>query len=519
MTDPVEGQLRGMMGRLSELAPMAPAPEELCARERPSRQSSRRHLTWLTLAAVVAVVGVAVTLAPIGNERSTKVATDGAGGGPIDVRLEDLVVSYVPEGFTLEDDRTESIPASVVPDPQAPGRGVPQGSAGTMRTQRYNRGDAPGGRAVVYVSVVLRPDLQTLADLESQLPNPQPTSVGQNQAVLSVQEQGASGLIQFRWVQSPHVVVMLTGRGPVSTDEVRGMAEGVRFDREPSFAAPAGAGPGTASETPARAPGSVRVLVANGTATAGLAGRTRAPLLAAGYDAQRVTDALRPSSTSAVHFRPGFAADARAVADVLGIPETSIDPSPPLVADPSDADVVVVLGEDFVNASVSSPTAPTTTAPDTPAQRLQASAIRLDGFGPMFVGMPLDNAVRLYGQGGRIGQPPPCSYLAYTDGGATVLLTASSGDRFDLVTVRGGTFMTDSVIRIGSSLADLTRTYGEVDLHGRMSSINGQPSSSGQMVYLPSSQPAYAIAFELQQGIVVAIRAGSRDRVTAAEPC
>ncbi|HVM14687.1 MAG TPA: LytR C-terminal domain-containing protein [Egibacteraceae bacterium] len=501
----------------TELAPMAPAPEELRSRGRPRRRP-RRNRMWLALVAIVPIVGLVVTIASNDQDHSTNVASGAAGPAPTEVRLEDLIVTYVPPGFTLEDDRTESIPSSIVPDPQGPGRGTPQGSAGTMRTQRYNRGGVLDRRAVVYVTALLKPDrVQTVRELEALVPNAQATTVAGKPAVIGMPEPGAAGL-QVRWVESPHVVVMLSARGPVAADEVMRMAEGIRFGLVGTQAAP---GPATGVERSGRGPGEVRVLAADATQTAGLARRTLEFLRGEGYATLDPVDAVRLASSSFVHFRSGFEPEARTLARLLTIDEASLDPSPAPVADTRDADVVLVLGQDFVNRTLPTESLPTTTAPDTPLRRLQSSAIRPDGFGPMFVGMPLEDARRLYGEGQRMEDPPPCSYLAYRDGSATVVLTGSNGDRFDLVTVTGGVFMTDVAgVRIGSSVTDLGRAYGERDLHGRVASVNGVPSPDVRtLVYLPPTQPSYAVAFELHQGIVVAIRAGSRDRVVAAAPC
>ncbi len=374
MSDRRAGELRRMMGRLSELAPMAPEPEELRDREPSRRQPSTHRAMWPILCATVALVGLVAVLAPIRADHQTKVAS-GVAPRPVDVRLEDLAVTYVPQGFTLENDRTESVPVSVEPDPQSPARGVPRGSAGTIRTQRYGRGDAPGRRAVVYVMVLLRPDrIGTLNELEEQVEDARPTRVGEKAAVLSVPEPGTSGGIQIRWVESPHVVVMLSSRGAVSADEVRQMAEGVRF--RPSSA---GSPPGPTTDIgTSRARSEVRVAAANASETAGLATRTLDFLRGEGYTTLSAVVALRLSDSSAVHFRPGFEAEAGTVARLLSIAETSVDPSPPPVPNVDPADIVVVLGQDLVNRIPPDRSSPTTSALDTPLGR---SVIRPDGSG------------------------------------------------------------------------------------------------------------------------------------------
>lgn len=278
-----------------------------------------------------------------------------------------------------------------------------------------------------------------------------------------------------------------------------------------------------------RPPRDVRVMAANASQTAGLASRTLAFLSEQGYATVDPVDALQLLGTSSVHFRPGFEAEAQAVAGLLRFPGSSVDPSAAPVADNRGADIVVVLGQDYATRDAEPPTtilrpgpSPTTTAPgtDTPAGRLQGSPLRPDGFGPVFIGVPLDNARRFFGDGASTSHPPPCSYLVYPNAGAVALLTASTGDRIDLVTLTGGTWVTDAGVGIGSSVADLTRAYGALELHSRISSINGVPASDGQLLfYLPAAQPAYAISFEVERGVVVAMRGGSRERVVAGGQC
>lgn len=66
-----------------------------------------------------------------------------------------------------------------------------------------------------------------------------------------------------------------------------------------------------------------------------------------------------------------------------------------------------------------------------------------------------------------------------------MLFTASSGRGIDMVTLTGGRFQTDRTVGIGSPVADVIRAYGE-ELHGRLSSISGEPSSDRQtLIHLP----------------------------------
>lgn len=228
MTDLLDAQIRRVMRQLSEQAPMPPSVEELQARHAPARP--RRVPVVPLVAAAVVALAAALVVAPARTTAPTRVTVGGSTAAPADVRLSDLVVTYVPAGFVLEDDQTENVPASVDPDPQAPGVGAPQGSAGTQRSERYNRGTAPGERAVIYVTAINTPaQVQTLDTLRALVRNSQATTVAGKPAVLGLPAPGDAATVDIRWVESPHVVVMVTSRGPVDAEEVRRMADGVTF--------------------------------------------------------------------------------------------------------------------------------------------------------------------------------------------------------------------------------------------------------------------------------------------------
>lgn len=137
--------------------------------------------------------------------------------------------------------------------------------------------------------------------------------------------------------------------------------------------------------------------------------------------------------------------------------------------------------------------------------------------------MPLDTARRFFGDGAGTSHPPSCSFLVYPNAGAVALITASSGDRIDLVTLTGGRWVTDAGVGIGSSIADLTRAYGNLEIHARASSVNGVPAASdGQIFFYLPTEPrlsTYAISFEVERGVVVAMRGGTRERVLALGGC
>src|SRR5436309_10784032 len=131
-----------------------------------------------------------------------------------------------------------------------------------------------------------------------------------------------------------------------------------------------------------RAPAEVKVLPANGTGASGAAGRTGDKLKAAGYNVLAATNtAKQPLSSSAVYFKPGLEREARVVATLLALPDSTVQamPTPPPVPDPKDADVVVVVGPDLAGKSVA-PVTPTTARRTTATTaRTTAAAARPTG--------------------------------------------------------------------------------------------------------------------------------------------
>ena len=93
----------------------------------------------------------------------------------------------------------------------------------------------------------------------------------------------------------------------------------------------------------------VKVLAANGTVTSGLGARTTTLLQQQNYNALSPIDATRTVEATQVQYKPDFEAEARAVAQLLQLPASSVrvmEDSPP-VADTRDADIVVIIGPDL----------------------------------------------------------------------------------------------------------------------------------------------------------------------------
>jgi hypothetical protein len=117
---------------------------------------------------------------------------------------------------------------------------------------------------------------------------------------------------------------------------------------------------------PLKPPAEVKVRIANGTQTKGLAKRYRDVLAPAGYNTLAAVDTSRkPVAASVVYFKPGFDREARVVAELLGFAATVVQPvptPPPITDDPGD--VLVVIGTDGAKGPPK-PATTTTAAPTT----------------------------------------------------------------------------------------------------------------------------------------------------------
>ena len=124
----------------------------------------------------------------------------------------------------------------------------------------------------------------------------------------------------------------------------------------------------TTQTVPVRVPGEIKVLPANGTSTSGAGLTIFNRLKQAQYNVLAATNTSSPASTSNVYFNPGFDREARVIAQLLGLPDSAVQPmpTPPPVNNPG-ADVIVVVGPDLAKASGPTPTSPPTTAHRTTA--------------------------------------------------------------------------------------------------------------------------------------------------------
>jgi hypothetical protein len=118
----------------------------------------------------------------------------------------------------------------------------------------------------------------------------------------------------------------------------------------------------TTTTAPLRTPQNIKVLVANGTSTAGLAGRVSDTLHAKGYDTLSPVDSTQHPSSTIVYFEPGYGNDAAALAGKLGLPSSAVSAMPPAppVANLNGAQILVVAGANLIGSSAASSTTSTT---------------------------------------------------------------------------------------------------------------------------------------------------------------
>lgn len=116
-------------------------------------------------------------------------------------------------------------------------------------------------------------------------------------------------------------------------------------------AATEGEGVTTTTAAVAHTPAEVRVQVLNSAGPSGSAGNASTRLSTAGFVALGATNADdRAATASAIYVQPGYEADGVAVATTLGLTTTTPQPmpAPPPPPAPVEANVVVVLGPDYV---------------------------------------------------------------------------------------------------------------------------------------------------------------------------
>src|SRR2546425_2090365 len=84
----------------------------------------------------------------------------------------------------------------------------------------------------------------------------------------------------------------------------------------------------TTVTVPVRSPADIKVLPANGTSTANAAANTGNRLKSAGYNVLSASNTNNPATGSNVFYNPGFEREGRVVAQLLGLPDSAVQPMP-----------------------------------------------------------------------------------------------------------------------------------------------------------------------------------------------
>jgi hypothetical protein len=136
--------------------------------------------------------------------------------------------------------------------------------------------------------------------------------------------------------------------GPTTTTTSTTASSTTPSSKVPTSADPAGEG------AQPHDPAEVKVIVVN--AAGGIVGIGQSntdQIAAAGFQVLDVKNAEQAVDATGLFFRQGFEADATAVKQALGFGEVPIQPAPdpPLIPEAAEANVVVVLGQDYEAAA------------------------------------------------------------------------------------------------------------------------------------------------------------------------
>lgn len=166
-------------------------------------------------------------------------------------------------------------------------------------------------------------------------------------------------------------------------------------------------------------------------------------------------------------------------------------------------------------ASVAAPPSPTTTAVTTDVLG-PGAALRIDGLGPVQVGMTADQAKQAARVAVTTQTAPPCTILSSLSlPGAQFTISGQDGPRIDMIRVTDPRVATLSGIRVGSTEADVMRAYGD-----RVRARTG-PFQNRQLVYT-AADPALAdleLIFESDGEKVTSMRTGRVATLEMKEPC
>lgn len=171
-----------------------------------------------------------------------------------------------------------------------------------------------------------------------------------------------------------------------------------------------------------------------------------------------------------------------------------------------------------VTTSSTAPAGARATSTTTPPPGLSTSSrLRIDGIGPINVGMTVAQARAVAGTELSLTKEPYCDVLSAPDGpaGVDLIVTNPPSGRIDLIVVKEPTIATVSGIRVGSTEAEVQATYP-----GRLRVVN--PSLPVHRLIYSAADPALAdrvVVFVIDTGRVATMYAGLRNHAEADEIC
>lgn len=169
-------------------------------------------------------------------------------------------------------------------------------------------------------------------------------------------------------------------------------------------------------------------------------------------------------------------------------------------------------------AASSSTTQPAPAVTTTRAPALSsASRLRIDGLGPVDVGMTVAQARAVAGVELSLKHEPYCDVLTAPRGpaGVSLIVTTPANGRIELIIVKDGPIATLSGIRVGSTEAQVVAAYP-----GRLRSVNS--SLPVRRLIYQAVDPALAnrvLVFVIDAGRVATMYTGLRDQAEADEIC
>jgi hypothetical protein len=174
--------------------------------------------------------------------------------------------------------------------------------------------------------------------------------------------------------------------------------------------------------------------------------------------------------------------------------------------------------DDSTSGPIEHPGASPTTTAAVPTPVTEADELRIDGLGPMTIGMPVSEVERATGMEVDVSSDfsPQCRYGQLADGPRDLFLMFS---RRVLVRIDIGSdsaIQTDTGIGVGSPISAVEDAYG-AELERELHPYLGDRGS--YLIFDPEPEDGLLIIFETNQRSVTSFRSGFDEQVRYKEGC